>query len=62
MEENNASALFTNDADPDWQSPSPALAAHLLVTIQNFALGFGKSSRGKILGAEIKPPYSAARD
>jgi CRISPR system Cascade subunit CasA len=59
MEENNAPALFANDADPDWQSPSPALAARLLVTIQNFALGFGKSSRAKIAGEGIEPPYSA---
>ncbi len=59
MEENNAPALFANDADPDWQSPSPALAARLLVTIQNFALGFGKSARAKIGGEEIEPPYSA---
>ena len=59
MEENNAPALFANDADPDWQSPSPALAARLLLTIQNFALGFGKSSRAKIAGEEIEPPYSA---
>ena len=59
MEENNAPALFANAADPDWQSPSPALAARLLITIQNFALGFGKSSRAKIEGAEVEPPYSA---
>jgi CRISPR system Cascade subunit CasA len=59
MEENNAPALFANDADPDWQSPSPALAARLLVTIQNFALGFGKSARAKIEGVEVDPPYSA---
>lgn len=59
MEENNAPALFANDADPDWRSPSPALAARLLVTIQNFALGFGKSARAKIGGEEIEPPYSA---
>lgn len=59
MEEHNAPALFANDADPDWQLPSPALAARLLVTIQNFALGFGKSSRAKIVGKEIEPPYSA---
>ncbi len=59
MEENNAPPLFANDADPDWQSPSPALAARLLVTIQNFALGFGKSSRAKIAGEGIEPPYSA---
>jgi CRISPR system Cascade subunit CasA len=59
MEENNTPALFANDADPDWQFPSPALAARLLVTIQNFALGFGKSSRAKITGEAIEPPYSA---
>jgi len=59
MEENNAPPLFANDADPDWQSPSPALAARLLVTIQNFALGFGKSARAIIAGEGIEPPYSA---
>lgn len=59
MEENNAPAQFANAADPDWQAPSPALAARLLVTIQNFALGFGKSSRASIAGADIEPPYSA---
>lgn len=59
MEENNAPALFANAADPDWQAPSPALAARLLVTIQNFALGFGKSSRATIAGAGVEPPYSA---
>jgi len=59
MEENNAPALFANDADPDWQSPSPALAARLLITIQNFALGFGKSAKAKIEDEGIEPPYSA---
>lgn len=59
MEENNAPAMFSNAANPDWKAPSPALAAQLLVTIQNFALGFGKSSRAKLAGTEIEPPYSA---
>ncbi len=59
MEENNAPAMFANRANPDWQAPSPALAAQLLVTIQNFALGFGRSSKAKIDGKEIEPPYSA---
>lgn len=59
MEENNAPALFANAADPDWQSPSPALAARLLITIQNFALGFGKSSKASLTGRQIEPPYSA---
>lgn len=59
MEENNAPAQFANGANPDWQAPSPALAAQLLVTIQNFALGFGKSSKAVIAGKEIEPPYSA---
>jgi CRISPR system Cascade subunit CasA len=59
MEENNAPAQFANAADPDWQSPSPALAARLLVTIQNFALGFGKSSRATIANVGVEPPYSA---
>lgn len=60
MEEQlNKSGLFANNANPDWLTPSPALAARLLVTIQNFALGFGKSSRAKIAGEQIEPPYSA---
>ncbi|MCP9495165.1 MAG: type I-E CRISPR-associated protein Cse1/CasA [Pyrinomonadaceae bacterium MAG19_C2-C3] len=59
MEENNAPPQFANAANPEWQSPSPALAAQLLVTIQNFALGFGKSSKATIAGEEIEPPYSA---
>jgi CRISPR system Cascade subunit CasA len=59
MEENNTSLLFANDADPDWQMPSAALAARLLVTTQSYALGFGKSSRAMIQGREIEPPYSA---
>ncbi len=59
MEENNAPAMFANRANPDWEAPSPALAAQLLVTIQNFALGFGRSSKAKIGGEEIEPPYSA---
>ena len=58
MEENNTSDQFANDADPDWQSPSPSLAARLLITIQNFALGFGNSSSARIPGEEIKPPYT----
>ena len=59
MEENNAPAMFANRASPEWDAPSPALAAQLLVTIQNFALGFGRSSKCKIAGQEIEPPYSA---
>lgn len=59
MEENNAPAQFANAANPEWDAPSPALAAQLLVTIQNFALGFGKSSRAVIAGQGIEPPYSA---
>ncbi len=59
MEENNAPAMFANRADPDWVAPPPALAAQLVVTIQNFALGFGRSSKAKIAGQEIEPPYSA---
>ena len=59
MEENNAPAMFANSANPDWRAPTPALAAQLLVTIQNFALGFGKSSRAKLGGKAIEPPYSA---
>ena len=59
MEENNAPAMFANVANPDWRAPAPALAAQLLVTIQNFALGFGKSSRAKLGGKAIEPPYSA---
>lgn len=59
MEENNAPAMFANRANPDWAAPTPALAAQLLVTIQNFALGFGRSSKAKIGGQEIEPPYSA---
>lgn len=59
MEENNAPAQFANAADPDWETPSPALAARLLVTIQNFALGFGKSARATIASAGVEPPYSA---
>ena len=58
MEERNTSDQFANDANPDWQSPSPALAAQLLVTIQNFALGFGKSSKATIAGEVIEPPYT----
>jgi len=59
MEENNAPAQFANAANPEWGAPSPALAAQLLVTIQNFALGFGKSSKAIIAGEDIEPPYSA---
>lgn len=59
MEENNAPAQFANAANPEWDAPSPALAAQLLVTIQNFALGFGKSSRAVIGGQGVEPPYSA---
>lgn len=60
MEEQlNKSSPFANDTNPDWLAPSSALAARLLVTIQNFALGFGKSSRAKIAGADVEPPYSA---
>jgi CRISPR system Cascade subunit CasA len=60
MEEQlNKFSPFANDANPDWLVPSPALAARLLVTIQNFALGFGKSSRAKVGAEEIEPPYSA---
>ena len=59
MEENNAPPMFANRASPDWEAPSSALAAQLLVTIQNFALGFGRSSKARIAGKEIEPPYSA---
>jgi CRISPR system Cascade subunit CasA len=60
MEEQlNKSSPFANNTNPEWLAPSPALAARLLVTIQNFALGFGKSSRAKIAGADVEPPYSA---
>ena len=59
MEEQNAPAMFANRANPDWAAPSSALAAQLLVAIQNFALGFGKASKCVIGGAEIEPPYSA---
>lgn len=58
-EEQNAPTMFTNRANPDWASPSPKLAAQLLITIQNFALGFGKSSKARIDGVEVEPPYSA---
>lgn len=60
MEEQlNDSSPFANDANPDWFAPSPALAARLLVTIQSYVHSLGKSSRAKIAGKEIEPPYFA---
>ncbi len=51
LEENNA-GMFANQDDPDWINPPPALAAQLLVTIQNFSVGLGLTSNAKV-GNEI---------
>lgn len=59
FEENNSVQLFAFPENPVWENPSPAQAARLLLATQGFALGFGKSSKAKIGGVEIEPPYTA---
>jgi CRISPR system Cascade subunit CasA len=59
FEENNTSGMFAFPENPVWESPSPAQATRLLLATQGFALGFGKSSKAKIKGKEIEPPYTA---
>lgn len=59
FEENNSVQMFAFPENPIWENPSPAQAARLLLATQGFALGFGKSSKAKIGGVEIEPPYTA---
>lgn len=59
FEENNTTDLFAFPENPIWENPAPAQAARLLLATQAFALGFGKSSKAKINGIEIEPPYTA---
>lgn len=59
FEENNSVQMFAFPENPVWENPSPAQATRLLLATQGFALGFGKSSKAKIGGVEIEPPYTA---
>ncbi len=51
LDENNA-GMFANEANPEWQAPSPQIAAQLLLCIQSYAVGLGLTSNAKI-GAEV---------
>lgn len=58
FEENNTVQLFAFPENPQWENPTPAQAARLLLATQGFALGFGKSSKAVLAGQEIEPPYT----
>lgn len=55
LEENNA-GMFANQDNPDWIHPPPALAAQLLVTIQNFSVGLGLTSNAKVGNEVLETP------
>jgi CRISPR system Cascade subunit CasA len=50
--------LFNYPENPIWENSTPSHAARLLLATQGFALGFGQSSKAKINGVEIEPPYT----
>lgn len=59
LEENNA-GMFANQDNPDWVNPPPSLAAQLLVTIQNFSVGLGRTSNAKVGSEILETPYFAS--
>ena len=59
IEENNG-AIFANIYNPEWQSASPAVAAQILISNQNFAIPGGITSDAVINGKPAKTPNFAS--